>query len=72
MSGKGKEAYAVPVSLADLKQIASSKGDAPHKRCLIFTTKPVVAPKKPVAPKKVLSRVNTILTQTRKAVTRNA
>lgn len=37
MSGKGSEAYAVPVSLADLKKIASSKGDAPHKRCLVFT-----------------------------------
>jgi len=35
MSGKGKEAYGVPVTLAQLKQIASSKGDAPHKRCLI-------------------------------------
>jgi hypothetical protein len=71
MSGKGKEAYAVPVSLADLKQIASSKGDAPHKRCLIFTTKPVVAPKKPVAPKKVAAKVNTLLSQVRKSVTRN-
>jgi hypothetical protein len=37
MSGKGKETYAVEVSLADLKVIASSKGEAPHKRCLIFT-----------------------------------
>lgn len=35
MSGKGKESYGVPVTLAQLKQIASSKGDAPHKRCLI-------------------------------------
>jgi len=34
-SGKGKEAYGVPVTLAQLKQIASSQGDAPHKRCLI-------------------------------------
>jgi hypothetical protein len=40
MSGKGKETYAVEVSLADLKQIASSKGDLPHKRCLIFTAVP--------------------------------
>lgn len=44
MSGKGAESYAVPVSLADLKLIASSKGDAPHKRCLIMS-----AVKKPVA-----------------------
>lgn len=44
MSGKGAETYAVPVSLADLKLIASSKGDAPQKRCLI-----VSAVKKPVA-----------------------
>ena len=40
MSGKGKETYAVEMSLADLKQIASSKGDLPHKRCLIFTAVP--------------------------------
>lgn len=40
MSGKGKETYAVEVSLADLKKIASSKGDLPHKRCLIFTAVP--------------------------------
>ena len=46
MSGKGKETYAVEVSLADLKQIASSKGDLPHKRCLIFTA----VPKKSSAP----------------------
>jgi len=46
MSGKGKETYAVEVSLADLKVIASSKGDAPHKRCLIFTA----VPKKSSAP----------------------
>jgi hypothetical protein len=46
MSGKGKETYAVEVSLADLKKIASSKGDAPHKRCLIFTA----VPKKSSAP----------------------
>jgi hypothetical protein len=71
MSGKGSESYAVPVTLAELKQIASSKGDAPHKRCLIFTRKPVVAPKKPVAPKKVAAKVNTLLGQVRKSVTRN-
>jgi hypothetical protein len=46
MSGKGKETYAVEVSLADLKKIASSKGDLPHKRCLIFTA----VPKKSSAP----------------------
>ena len=43
MSGVGAEKYAVPVTLEDFKQIASSKGDAPHKRCLIFTPiKPVI------------------------------
>jgi hypothetical protein len=38
MSGVGVEAYAVPVTLDQFKQIASSKGDAPHKRCLIWTS----------------------------------
>ncbi len=71
MSGKGAEEYAVPVTFEELKQIASSKGDAPHKRCLIFTKKPVEAPKKPVEAKKVVSKVNTLLSQVRKAVTRN-
>jgi hypothetical protein len=37
MTGKGKEAFAVEVSLADLKIIASSKGVSPHKRCLILS-----------------------------------
>jgi hypothetical protein len=46
MSGKGKETYAVEISLADLKKIASSKGDLPHKRCLIFSA----VPKKSSAP----------------------
>jgi hypothetical protein len=46
MTGKGKETYAVVVSIADLKAIAASKGDAPHKRCLIFTA----AQKKSSAP----------------------
>ena len=46
MTGKGKEAFAVEVSLADLKAIASSKGVAPHKRCLIFSA----AQKKSSAP----------------------
>lgn len=39
MSGSGKEEFAVPVSWSELKQIASSKGDAPHKRCLIARKK---------------------------------
>jgi len=53
MTGKGKETYAVVVSIADLKAIAASKGDAPHKRCLIFTAaqKKLSAP----APTAVLS-----------------
>lgn len=36
-SGKGAEAYGVKITEAALKQIASSKGDAPHKRCIIIT-----------------------------------
>jgi hypothetical protein len=34
-SGKGAEAYAALVSQSELKAIASSKGDAPHKRVII-------------------------------------
>jgi hypothetical protein len=34
-SGKGKEKFAVVVTEAELKSIASSKGDAPFKRCII-------------------------------------
>lgn len=34
-TGKGKEKYAVSVTEKELKAIASSKGDAPHKRCII-------------------------------------
>lgn len=40
MSGKGSETYAVPVTLADLKKIAESKGVGPFKRCIIFTAIP--------------------------------
>jgi hypothetical protein len=57
-SGVGAEAYGVKITEAALKQIASSKGDAPHKRCIIITwpakaTAPVAptAPTPPVAPK---------------------
>jgi hypothetical protein len=71
MTGKRSEEYAVVVTFEELKQIASSKGDAPHKRCLIFTRKPVVAPAKPVAPKKAVVKVNTLLSQIRRSVTRN-
>lgn len=39
MSGEGSEEFAVPVTWAELKQIASSKGDAPHKRCLVARKK---------------------------------
>ena len=39
MSGTGKEKYGVPVTWAELKQIASSKGNAPHRRCLIARKK---------------------------------
>lgn len=72
MAGIGKETYAVPVTIGQLKQIASSKGDAPHKRCLIFTRKPALPPTKPVEIKKVAGKINTLLSQVRKAVTRNA
>ena len=34
-TGKGTEKYAVVVSEKELKAIASSKGDAPHSRCII-------------------------------------
>lgn len=34
-SGKGKEKFAVAVTEKELRAIASSKGDAPHKRCII-------------------------------------
>jgi hypothetical protein len=57
MSGKGKETYAVEVSLADLKKIASSKGDLPHKRCLIFTA----VPKKSSAPVPTAAPVSQIV-----------
>ena len=57
MSGKGKEAYAVEISLADLKVIARSKGDLPHKRCLIFTA----VPKKSSAPVPTVAPVSQIV-----------
>lgn len=58
MTGKTSETYAVVVSLADLKAIASSKGEAPHKRCLIFSAAqkkssepaPIAAPVSPTVP----------------------
>jgi len=57
MSGKGKEAYAVEISLADLKVIARSKGDLPHKRCLIFSA----VPKKLSAPVPTAALVSQIV-----------
>lgn len=36
-SGRGQEAYAALVSESELKAMASSKGDAPHKRCIILS-----------------------------------
>jgi len=39
MSGKGDEEYAVVLPWDSIKQIARSKGDAPHTRCLIVTKK---------------------------------
>jgi hypothetical protein len=44
MTGKGKEKFAVPVTYADLKAIASSHGDAPHLRCLIFKRPEIKTP----------------------------
>jgi hypothetical protein len=35
MSGEGDEVYAVPITEAQVKAIASSKGDAPKSRVLI-------------------------------------
>ena len=57
MSGKGKETYAVEISLADLKVIARSKGDLPHKRCLIFSA----VPKKSSAPVPTAAPVSQIV-----------
>ena len=39
MSGKGDEEFAVSVTEAQVKQIASSKGDAPKNRVLIVSAK---------------------------------
>ena len=39
MSGKGNEEFAVSVTEAQVKQIASSKGDAPKSRVLIVSAK---------------------------------
>jgi len=39
MSGKGDEEFAVSITEAQLKQIASSKGDAPKSRVLIVSAK---------------------------------
>jgi len=39
MSGKGDEEFAVSVTESQLKQIASSKGDAPKNRVLIVSAK---------------------------------
>ena len=50
MSGKGDEEWAVPVTIDELKQIASSKGDAPHQRIVIFTAPATAtAPSAPAA-----------------------
>lgn len=38
-TGKGKESEAALCSEAEIRQLAESKGDAPHKRCLIYTYK---------------------------------
>lgn len=38
-SGKKNEKLAIPVTFDDLKKIASSHGDAPHKRVIIFSAK---------------------------------
>jgi hypothetical protein len=49
-SGKGVEALAIPVTISDFKAIASSHGDAPHKRVLIFTAaKGSATPNSPIS-----------------------
>lgn len=51
MSGKGAEAYGVRLTESEVKAIASGKGDAPHKRCIIIVyKKPVEAKVEPKAP----------------------
>lgn len=40
-SGEGKERFAVAVTAQDVRAIASSKGDAPHKRVLIVERRKV-------------------------------
>lgn len=59
MSGVNNERVAIPVTLDQLKQIAQSKGGSPESHCLIFSLKPVEAPKKPVAAQKVAKKVPT-------------
>ena len=68
-SGKGVEALAQPLTIDEFKMIASSHGDAPHKRVLIFTpakgsavlppTIAVEAPQKPQEESKPLSSTKT-------------
>ena len=68
-SGKGVEALAQPLTIDEFKMIASSHGDAPHKRVLIFTpakgsavlppTIAVEAPQKPQVASKPLSGTKT-------------
>lgn len=63
-SGKGVEALAQPLTIDEFKMIASSHGDAPHKRVLIFTpakgsavlppTIAVESPRKPVVTRKLV------------------
>lgn len=36
MSGKGSETYGVSLTESEVKAIASGKGDAPHKRCIVI------------------------------------
>jgi hypothetical protein len=49
-SGKGEEKYAIPVTIQELRQIAESHGDAPHKRVVIFTAAKVKATSSAPAP----------------------
>lgn len=49
MSGKGSEVYGVKVTESELKAIASGKGDAPHKRCIVIEYKKPIAKPTPVA-----------------------
>ena len=72
MTGKGKEKWAIPVTIEEIRQIAESKGYAPYTRCLILSRIAEKAPEKPV---ETTSKINwglVLLALLRKAFNRNA